>query len=113
MKYPLLITLMALSLLPMKTWAAKPSNPPKASRSAPEVYAATEEGSAAPRETPNTTAFDVVPSDQTDALIKRLKLVETLIKRYGRAYDYRVLTTKDLEGLLAKLEAVPVENSGP
>jgi hypothetical protein len=58
---------------------------------------------AAPQMT--TTGYDPVPSDQVNALSQRLKLVDTLIRRHGRAYDYRMHTVRDLEAVLARLEA--------
>jgi hypothetical protein len=51
-----------------------------------------------------TIPFDSVPSGQADAISKRLRLVERLLTKYGRAYDYRTLTVKDLESILAYLE---------
>lgn len=56
--------------------------------------------------------YDLVPTNQTDPLIQRLKLVEQLILKYNRAYDYRVHTIKDLESILAKLDQKN-EQSGP
>jgi len=50
-------------------------------------------------------SFDAVPSDQIPLVIKRLKLIELLISRHARAYDYRSLTLKELEGRLALLES--------
>lgn len=59
-------------------------------------------------------SFDPVPADQTEALLKRLKLVETLIEKFGRAYDYRALTVSQLENILANLEKAepPVGDAG-
>lgn len=51
------------------------------------------------------TPYDPVPADQVDALSKRLKLVEELIRKHGRAYDYRTLTIKELEALIEGLSA--------
>jgi hypothetical protein len=50
-------------------------------------------------------AYDLVPSDQVDPLGKRLQLVEILIRKYSRAYDYRAHTVKELNAILAKLDA--------
>ncbi len=61
---------------------------------APQVFSAKEE----------LGFFDPVPSDQVEALGRRLKLVETLIQRHGRAYDYRMYTIRDLERILASLD---------
>lgn len=49
-------------------------------------------------------AFDAVPSDQADSLVRRLKIVEALITRHGRAYDYRIHTVRELEAILASLD---------
>jgi hypothetical protein len=49
-------------------------------------------------------AYDPVPSDQVDALTKRLQLTETLIRRHSRAYDYRVHTVRELEAILVQLD---------
>jgi hypothetical protein len=54
--------------------------------------------------TPAAPAFDAVPAAQTDALSMRLVLVDALIRRHGRAYDYRALTVKKLQELLAQLD---------
>lgn len=50
-------------------------------------------------------SYDPVPSDQINALGRRLQLVDALIRRHGRAYDYRTHTVRDLELILAKLDA--------
>jgi hypothetical protein len=50
-------------------------------------------------------AYDLVPSDQIDPLARRLQLVEALIRRHARAYDYRIHTVPELETILAKLDA--------
>ena len=44
--------------------------------------------------------FDV-PHERKASLTKRLKLVETILLKSGRAYDYRSMTTKQLEEILA------------
>ncbi len=49
-------------------------------------------------------SFDAVPSDQIPLVIKRLRLIELLISRHARAYDYRALTIRELESRLAQLE---------
>jgi hypothetical protein len=36
---------------------------------------------------------------------RRLQLVDSIIRRYGRAYDYRTHTIRELEQILAKLNA--------
>jgi hypothetical protein len=61
---------------------------------------------AAPAKLPDSgLAYDPVPSDQIDALGRRLQLTDALIRRHGRAYDYRTHTVRDLELILAKLDA--------
>lgn len=49
--------------------------------------------------------FDPVPSEHAASIAGRLKLVEVLITRYGRAYDYRIHTQRELEAILNELEA--------
>jgi hypothetical protein len=49
--------------------------------------------------------YDTVPASQSDALIQRLKIVENLIRKYGRAYDYRTHTLKELELIQSTLES--------
>jgi len=49
--------------------------------------------------------FDLVPSNQTEPLIRRLKLSEQLVVKYGRAYDYRAMTVLELQSILDKLDA--------
>jgi hypothetical protein len=52
-----------------------------------------------------TAPFDAVPQSQADGISKRLGLVEEILRKYGRAYDYRTLTIKDLQAILADLDA--------
>jgi hypothetical protein len=101
-----------------------------AKKKGPEVYAATEDdgGNApislpakpapAPRKAvkavePDLTelreAYDPVPSDQKDSIVRRLKLIEKIIREHGRAYDYRIHTNTELEAILAKLEDKPID----
>ena len=48
--------------------------------------------------------FDAVPMEQIEPFLKRIRLVEELLEKYGRAYDYRVHTVRDLEVIRAQLE---------
>ena len=48
--------------------------------------------------------FDNVPDHQKSGVIKRLELVAELIKRHGRAYDYRQHTLKELRSIIAELD---------
>ena len=48
--------------------------------------------------------FDNVPEEQRAAIVKRLELVADLIKRHGRAYDYRQHTLKDLRSIISELD---------
>lgn len=57
--------------------------------------------------------FDPVPRGQEESIARRLKLVEIMIRRYGRAYDYRMHTLRDLENILAKLDAESAKNQPP
>ncbi len=56
-----------------------------------------------PPEAPKKS-FDTVPDEQKDGISKRLELVSQLIKRHGRAYDYRQHTLKELRTILAELD---------
>jgi hypothetical protein len=51
--------------------------------------------------TPKTTYEDVA-TPHIDAVAGRLKLVETILRKTGKAYDYRAHTTKQLEAILAQ-----------
>jgi hypothetical protein len=48
--------------------------------------------------------FDAVPSDQAESIAKRLKVVEVLLRKYHRAYDYRSHTYHELLEILAELD---------
>jgi hypothetical protein len=54
--------------------------------------------------------YDTVPIEQTDAFVKRLGLVSEILKKYGRAYDYRMHTVKELETLLNELGRTEVKS---
>lgn len=62
-----------------------------------------------------TISFDTVPQAQAPKIAERLKLVEQLLVRHQRAYDYRSLTTTQLAAILKRLDdeaqvfAPPVE----
>lgn len=49
--------------------------------------------------------YDVVPEQLSSPLIRRLQLVQILIQKYNRAYDYRSHTTADLERILIDLNS--------
>lgn len=51
-----------------------------------------------------TSVFFEVPTERKATIAKRLKLVESILLKSGRAYDYRSLTTKQLEEILAALQ---------
>jgi hypothetical protein len=48
--------------------------------------------------------FESVPEDQKQAFGKRLALMNEIIQKYGRAYDYRTHTIAELQKLLQILE---------
>ncbi|MDR3606682.1 MAG: hypothetical protein P4M08_04785 [Oligoflexia bacterium] len=54
---------------------------------------------------PRKVTYDAVPIDQVDSILKRLKLVEEILQKYGRAYDYRTHTTHEFETILTQLAA--------
>ncbi len=51
----------------------------------------------------NMGAFDPVPEPQKEPVIRRLYLVEKLIREHGRAYDYRTITYSELLAILNQL----------
>ncbi len=55
-------------------------------------------------EVPHLQDFDPVPDHQREPVIRRLKMIERLIRDYGRAYDYRELTTQDLSTIIQALD---------
>ncbi len=75
---------------------------------APEVYAAvvSDESTLPTKVKKLTPKFDPVAPDQKESIIQRLKLIETLIRNHGQAYDYRVLTNAQLQKILDELKPV-------
>ncbi len=55
--------------------------------------------------------FDAVPNGQAEPLIRRLRLTEELVSKYGRAYDYRAMTVTELQTILAQLDAQAAQNT--
>lgn len=53
------------------------------------------------------TQFDEVPVNERGQIIQRLHIVEQLVHDYGRAYDYRTLTSQNLKLIAAKLKNAP------
>jgi hypothetical protein len=53
---------------------------------------------------PPKNPFDNVPENQRAGIAKRLELVADLIKRHGRAYDYRQHTLKELRSIISELD---------
>ena len=49
--------------------------------------------------------FELVPANQAEPIIHRLKIVEELIRKHGRAYDYRMHTIKELQSILSQLDS--------
>lgn len=49
-------------------------------------------------------SFDPVPNAQREPITRRLRLIERLIRDFGRAYDYRAVTIAELTAILASLE---------
>ena len=52
----------------------------------------------------NRFGFDPVPEAHAESVARRLTIVGELIRRHGRAYDYRGLTTQELEELRDELD---------
>jgi hypothetical protein len=73
--------------------------------SAPAAYVlndanSTPESAVVPRSHP---AFDTVPADKRPQVLRRMELCQSLFEESGRAYDYRTMTTAQLQ---KELEAV-------
>jgi hypothetical protein len=51
-----------------------------------------------------TKKFDAVPSQHVESIALRLQLVEQILRKHGRAYDYRVHSTRELRGILKALD---------
>lgn len=49
-------------------------------------------------------SYDQVPPEQIDSIAHRLKRVEQILRKSGRAYDYRVHTNQELELILSELD---------
>lgn len=60
-----------------------------------------------------TASFDTVPAGQSDAILQRLKIVENLVRKYGRAYDYRAHTLKELQLIQSTLESTAAPVAAP
>lgn len=104
-----IFALLMISIVGVTASASPTSKAKSKAKTKAEVYAATEE--VAPPSTENlkpkiekSQSFDAVPEDQVQPLLRRLKLVEALIQKHARAYDYRVITSKELEVILNSLE---------
>jgi hypothetical protein len=87
-------------------------------RRVPETYDATDSsagvaptGNQSPL--PITATYDDVPIEQTDAFLKRLRLVSQILQQYGRAYDYRIHTVRELEAILARLNQTSLNEATP
>jgi hypothetical protein len=79
------------------------------STQAPQTVGDTRPGTASSAEANDSSQqqnskFDAVPADQINPLLRRMKIVQELVQKYGRAYDYRVHTVAELEGILAQLK---------
>ncbi|MGK5082647.1 hypothetical protein WDW37_05020 [Bdellovibrionota bacterium FG-1] len=109
--YRALIFLLFSITLPSSTWAAKgPRITKKTPPIAREIYSSLESDNL----NHATQPYDPVPVGQVEPLAQRLKLVETLIQRHGRAYDYRIHTIKELQEILSQLDKKSeIENAPP
>jgi len=50
------------------------------------------------------TRFDAVPDQHITEIAQRLKYANEILKRFGRAYDYRATTLREFKHVLAELE---------
>lgn len=82
-----------------------------ASKKQPETYPAViDDSPSQPRPTRiqqkiEKTSYESVPPEQIEGISQRLKLIDQLLRKYGRAYDYRIHTIKELETILSELDA--------
>lgn len=53
----------------------------------------------------NSAPFDVVPRERAAEISERVKYSYEILKRFGRAYDYKTVTLKELKSILKELEA--------
>lgn len=58
-----------------------------------------------------SSRFDKVPDQRIAELAQRLRYANDILKRWGRAYDYRVTTLKDFQKIVAELEAADEKTS--
>jgi hypothetical protein len=72
--------------------------PVSAPLSAPAAYVSTQ-----PAKTP--TEFEVVPAEKRFQILKRMHLCESLFQATGRAYDYRTMTTAQLQKEMNAVQA--------
>ncbi len=49
-------------------------------------------------------SFDVVPSSKIPEIAERVKYAYDILRRFGRAYDYRTTTLSELKKILQDLE---------
>jgi hypothetical protein len=82
----------------------------KGKRTAPAPQTAPKKQAMAPKRAPSAkaAAFDSVPASQSDAILQRLKIVENLVRKHSRAYDYRTLTLKELQQIESSLNSSKV-----
>jgi hypothetical protein len=45
-------------------------------------------------------------TDHRDSIAGRLRIVEELVRTYGRAYEYRAHTTRELQAILENLKTI-------
>lgn len=80
-------------------------NPPKPPSSPVPPPVATKPSERAWYVDPPPVPYDEVPTQHIDSIAGRLMLVETLLREFGRAYDYRTLTSQQLRELLTSLRS--------
>ncbi len=59
----------------------------------------------------STAIFDVVPRERVEELSERVKYSYEILKRFGRAYDYKTITLKEFKAIVKELEASTGEPS--
>jgi hypothetical protein len=55
--------------------------------------------------------FDSVAANQVESIAQRIQLVEAILRRHSRAYDYRVYSARELRSILSSLDAAAVKTA--
>lgn len=110
----LVFTFALLFALPsaLATPSPKRSKKSATTRTTTEIYPAMEDEGITPRiqtlgasAESHTQKFEFVPTEKRPQILKRIRICQSLFEETGRAYDYRSMTTTELEKELAAVRA--------